>query len=142
MYKNILVSVDLNDPTSWQKALPTAVELCQSYSADLHVLAVMPDVGMSMVGYFLPGDYNDKVIAEARKKLHELIDAEVPDDLETQAMVEQGTIYHEIIEAANKVGADLIVMASHRPGLSDYLLGPNAARVVRHYRGSVLVVRN
>ena len=69
MYKNILVSVDLNDPTSWQKALPTAVELCQSYSADLHVLAVMPDVGMSMVGYFLPGDYNDKVIAEARKKL-------------------------------------------------------------------------
>jgi nucleotide-binding universal stress UspA family protein len=36
----------------------------------------------------------------------------------------------------------MIVMASHRPELKDYLLGPNAARVVRHAECSVLVVRN
>lgn len=39
------------------------------------------------------------------------------------------------------LGADLIVMASQRPELKDYLLGPNAARVVRHAEQSVLVVR-
>jgi nucleotide-binding universal stress UspA family protein len=35
----------------------------------------------------------------------------------------------------------MIVMASHRPEMSDYLLGANAARVVRHAKISVLVVR-
>lgn len=33
-------------------------------------------------------------------------------------------------------------MAAHRPALKDYLLGPNAARVVRHSNCSVLVVRD
>ena len=42
------------------------------------------------------------------------------------------------VEAA---GAELIVMASHRPELRDYLIGPNAARVMRHADASVLVVR-
>ena len=45
------------------------------------------------------------------------------------------------MKAADKLKCDLIVMASHRPELKDYLLGPNAARVVRHARQSVFVVR-
>ena len=53
-----------------------------------------------------------------------------------------GTIYDEILAVADEIGADLIVMASHRPALRDYLLGPNAARVVRHAKQSVLVVRD
>ena len=40
------------------------------------------------------------------------------------------------------IKADLIVMGSHRPELRDYLLGPNAARVVRHAPCSVVVVRS
>ena len=47
-----------------------------------------------------------------------------------------------MINVAKEIKADLIVMASHRPELRDYLLGPNAARVVRHADCSVLVVRN
>jgi hypothetical protein len=44
-----------------------------------------------------------------------------------------GRVYDQIIAAADKLGvSDAIVMGSHRPELSDYLLGPNAARVVRH----------
>ncbi len=49
--------------------------------------------------------------------------------------------YREIMAFADETGCDLIVMTSHRPELSDYLLSPNAARVVRHARQSVLVVR-
>ena len=52
-----------------------------------------------------------------------------------------GRVYDQIIEAANRLNADAIVMGSHAPELSDYLLGPNAARVVRHARQSVFVVR-
>ena len=50
-------------------------------------------------------------------------------------------VYQVILETAAKIGADLIVMASHRPKPMDYLLGPNAAKVVRHAKTSVLVVR-
>ena len=50
-------------------------------------------------------------------------------------------VYEAILNIARKTGADLIVVAAHRPELKDYLLGPNAARVVRHANCSVLVVR-
>ena len=50
-------------------------------------------------------------------------------------------MYEVILAVAKGIDADLIVMASHRPELKDYLLGPNAARVVRHADQSVLVVR-
>jgi universal stress protein F len=56
--------------------------------------------------------------------------------------VETGGIYAGIIAVAERIGADLIVLASHRPAMKDYLLGANAARVVRHARCSVLVVRD
>jgi hypothetical protein len=42
---------------------------------------------------------------------------------------------------AEEAGADLVVVGSHRPAMKDYLLGTNAARVVRHARCSVLVAR-
>lgn len=35
----------------------------------------------------------------------------------------------------------ILLSLSHRPGLDDYLLGPNAAKDVRHCKRSVLVVR-
>ena len=54
---------------------------------------------------------------------------------------QHGTIYHEICRIAENAGSDLIVMASHRPEVKDYLLGPNAARVVRHAKQSVFIVR-
>ena len=42
---------------------------------------------------------------------------------------------------AKKIGADLIIVASHKPNVGDYLLGTTAARVVRHATCSVFVVR-
>ena len=52
-----------------------------------------------------------------------------------------GGIYHELLEEASEWGADLIVVGSHRPVMSDYLLGSNATTIVRHAQCSVLVVR-
>jgi nucleotide-binding universal stress UspA family protein len=55
--------------------------------------------------------------------------------------VATGKAYEEILHAAREAGSDLIVIGSHKPELRDYLLGPNAARVVRHSKCSVYVVR-
>jgi nucleotide-binding universal stress UspA family protein len=65
----------------------------------------------------------------------------LPDDISTQHVVKHGRVYEEIIMTAKELGADLIVMSAHRHELSDYLLGPNAARVARHASQSVLIVR-
>ncbi len=46
-----------------------------------------------------------------------------------------------IPDFAEKCGADLIVVPSHRPGLQDYFLGSTASRVVQSAQCSVLVLR-
>jgi nucleotide-binding universal stress UspA family protein len=56
--------------------------------------------------------------------------------------VRQGGIYHEVLEEAKAIGADLIVMSSHRPAMRTYFLGSNAGHVVRYAKCSVLVVRH
>ncbi len=49
IYKNVLLTVDLTDETSWRKALPAAVEYCRAFGATLHLLSVVPDFGMTVV---------------------------------------------------------------------------------------------
>ena len=58
------------------------------------------------------------------------------------SVVRQGGIYHEILEEAAAIKADLIVMTSHRPAMRTYFLGSNAGHVVRYAKCSVLVVRH
>ena len=57
------------------------------------------------------------------------------------AVVRQGGIYQEILDEAKAIGADLIVMSSHRTGVRTYFLGSEAGHVVRYATCSVLVVR-
>lgn len=46
---------------------------------------------------------------------------------------------YEIFAASRKSKCDLIILASNRPELSGYLLGPSAAKVVRHSDCSVML---
>lgn len=142
MYKDILLAVDLGHPETQERAVATAVEYAKAFGARLHVVTVVPDFGMSIVGSFFPSGYEEKALENARDQLHAYTAERIPDGIQVQHIVGHGTIYQEILRTAEEVCADLIVMASHRPGLEDYLLGPNAARVVRHAATSVLVVRD
>ncbi len=142
MYKNVLLTVDLTDPSSWRKALPAALEMCRAEGATLHLMTVVPDYGMTVVGQYFPEEYQKKAVVQAGQELRDLSAAQVPSGVNVKHVVAYGTIYEEILGTARKVDADLIVIASHRPELKDYLIGPNAARVVRHSNRSVLVVRD
>lgn len=141
MYKTILLAIDLNEASSWEKALPVALDQARTGGGKLHIMTVVPDFGMAIVGSFFPADYEKQALAEADKTLVDFIGEKVPGEIEIAHSVGHGTIYKEVLVTADDIGADLIVMASHRPAQSDYLLGPNAARVVRHATCSVLVVR-
>jgi nucleotide-binding universal stress UspA family protein len=138
-FKNILVAVDLGEDSSWKEALPTAVDQVQLTGGKLHIVTVVPEEPPQLA--WLPKDYSTKMIAHANTQLAKLIETQVPEQVRAQPHVRQGTVYSEIVKLANELGIDLIVMASHRPELKDYLLGPNAARVVRHADCPVLVMR-
>jgi nucleotide-binding universal stress UspA family protein len=142
VYKDILLPVDLDQVASWERALPAAVGLATAFASRLHVMTVVPDFGSSYVAGFFPRDFEQAALGRAAEALRTFVDDNVPPDRDAQRIVAHGSIYEEIIATARRIPADLIVMASHRPELRDYLLGPNAARVVRHADTSVLVVRN
>jgi nucleotide-binding universal stress UspA family protein len=141
MYRNILLPIDLDEESSWHTALPMALEYCRAFGpSSLHVLNVVPGMAMG-ASVYLPDDTDQKLMEGASTALTAFVAENVPDTIDAHHVVGQGSVYHVILEVAEKVGADLIIMAAHRPALSDYLLGPNAARVVRHAACSVLVVR-
>lgn len=141
MYKDILLAVDIADPSDQMKAVSTAAEYASKFGSRLHVITVVPDYGMSIVGGYFPAGHEEKAIEEARAKLQAFCDEHIPSGIEVQHIVGHGSIYHEILRAAEEIKTDLIVMATHRPELVDYLLGPNTERVVRHANCSVLAVR-
>ncbi|MBX9462478.1 MAG: universal stress protein [Aquamicrobium sp.] len=142
MYKNILVSVDLGDAENETRTIGTAVDYARLFGATLHVMTVVPDYGLSIVGGFFPQGHEQQAIDHANKALHEFTTKHVPAEVKHRHIVGHGSIYRQILHYAGVVKADLIVLAAGREGPEDYLIGPNAARVVRHSKTSVLVVRD
>ena len=141
MFKSILLPVDLGHDLSGRKGLPAAIELARQFGAKVHVLNVVPDYGMPVVGSFFPADFAGKALAASQKELDQFAADNVPEDIRGEVRAVQGTIYKRIIVNADELGCDLIIMGAHRPEKADYLLGPNAARVARHASQSVFVVR-
>ncbi|MCP5151852.1 MAG: universal stress protein [Ectothiorhodospiraceae bacterium] len=141
MFRSILVPIDLDQESSWQRALPVADRMAHDHGARLHALTVLPGFGMSLVGSYFPADFERRAHDTYAARLESLVQQHCREPGGVTTHVRHGTIYAEILAAARELDCDLIVMASHRPALADYLLGPNAARVVRHADRSVFVVR-
>ena len=141
MFKTILVAIDLNEPVSCRLPLVTAVTLARTFGAQLHVLTVVREVEAVLQAKAAALGY-DPVVRYLENEIESLIRDADAYDLHPKIMVTVGaSIYAEILAVADVVGADLVVVGSHRPVMQDYLLGTNAARVVRHARCSVLVAR-
>ncbi|MFP4071618.1 MAG: universal stress protein [Desulfovibrionales bacterium] len=143
MYTHILLPIDLQerDHRPMETAVHAAVDLCRLYGAQLHVLTVVPDLGMPSVGQYFPPEAEERIVHDAEHNLHDLVNQLIPEDIEVQHLVAQGTVYRRILHMAEKVGADLIIMPAHRTRFADYLLGSNASKVVRHAKCSVHVLR-
>lgn len=140
MAKTILLPIDLNSADRDLDSLRAALPLLEA-GAVLHVLAVLPDFGLPSVSIQFDRDFVQKLHQEAREQLAKWIAANVPEGIAVEAHIQIGTVYDQILRAANRLGIDLIVVGAHRPEPSDYLIGSNAARVVRHAKQSVYVVR-
>ena len=105
-------------------------------------MTVVPDFGMNIVAQYFPKGYEKEVAEKTLTQLKAFVEKNVPNDITVQHVVGEGSVYETILKVARQTKADLIIMESLRPALKDYLLGPNAARVVRHAECSVLVIRD
>ncbi len=139
MIKKILVPIDISQEKAGGAALSLASEMAKLKGAKLVLLNVVERVP-AFVESQLPEGYTETALTAAGEKLAAFTAAS---DLETapEVVVRRGHPSTEILEYADAIGADLIIIASHEPELADYLLGSVAARVVRHAHCSVLVVR-
>ncbi len=140
MFETILAAIDLEHRDQGLEILSAAKSAADSDGSNIHLVTVVPSAP-AIVSQFLQENYEQLAAKEARKQLTELAqDAHVSRD-EANCLIRFGSVYEEVIAAADAVGADLLVIGSHKPDFSDYLLGSNAARVVRHCDRSVLVIR-
>jgi len=136
MYKHIIVAVDLSHGDAGKELIAKAAGLLDQGGV-VRLLHVLEDVP-SYVAAELPRDLNDRRQAEAKVELGVLIEDR---GISVESEVRTGSPASQILQCAEDSDADLIMIASHRPGLSDYFIGSTAARVVRHAQCSVLVSR-
>ncbi len=131
MHSHVLVPVDLADTDSAAKAVEAARHIARRDGARLSVLTVIPSWRNEFVRD--PEEYRPAFDAFLES---------LADGLEVDGIFKVGgSISTRIIEAIQAHGIDLVVMASHNPRVTDYLIGSNAAHVVLHAPCSVLVVR-
>jgi len=139
MFKSILVPIDLADTDLAKPAIATAATLSQTWNGSVRLLNVQPP---AMLAEYVPADFDVLQRAASEEALAIVAKESGIDASRISTAVRQGGIYHEILEEAAAIKADLIVMTSHRPAMRTYFLGSNAGHVVRYAVCSVLVVRH
>jgi nucleotide-binding universal stress UspA family protein len=136
MFNNIIVPIDLTH-TERADAMIKAAKHMGGPDAKITVINVFDEIP-GYVAAELPADTIENSKKMARDRLQEVVTSM---DLKAEAVIRSGQPARCILDLAEDNDADLIIIASHKPGLQDYLLGSTAARVVRHAKCPVLVLR-
>lgn len=135
MYKNILVPVVFDK----QHDNHTSFEIARALAADgakftvVHVLETIPN--------YAAAEIPKEVLIRARIGIEKSLNETAKALPGARPELILGHAGRAIVDYASKANIDCIVMASHRLGLSDLFLGSTAARVVRHAKCSVHVIR-
>ena len=141
MFKKILVPVDPNEIEFAKPAVAAAANLAAQGGGEVLLIGILP-VMNGYVSEFLPADFEAGFEKETENRIHAVGVAAGLDPARFTVKLRTGSVYHEVIDESKESGVDLIVVTSHRPQMSTYLLGSNAAKIVRHATCSVMVLRN
>ena len=147
MYKRILLATDGSKLSG--KAVQTAMELTQIFSADLVAVKVVPHyIQTYFEGSFAINDVDVKNIESqwetaAQKTLDEVQALALAKGLHIHTrVVKSDDIAQGLIDTAKQLNSELIVMASHgRKGIKRLLLGSETTSVLTHATIPVLVLR-
>lgn len=136
MYKKILVGIEMGHIAEGK----TIIDIAAAHAAkgaEIILLNVVEEIP-NWAAVELPADITKKSLEASQQELKAIANAS---GMKMSVEVRLGHSYSTILDTAEDLGVDLIIIASHRPGLQDYFLGSTAAKVVRHAKCSVLVVR-
>ena len=142
MYRSILVPIDISETDVTRQVIPQ-VE-AHAKTAKVHFLAVIPTVPFyASLGLAYSNEFPDRsgIQAKATEKLQEIVKQFNIPAGRTELHVVYGPPKDQILKLAEAVDAELVIIGSHRPGFSTYLLGSTASAVVRYAKCPVLVVR-
>ncbi|MCC9624726.1 universal stress protein [Thalassospira sp. MA62] len=137
MYQKMLVPIDLAHVEKLDKAIQTAVDLAKHYKAEISILGVSTNTPSSVA--HTPKEFEQKLDAFAK-------DLASKHGVSTKAVVH---ISHDpaidlsktLVAKADELGVDVIVMASHIPGVADYIFASHGGYVASHSDLSVFLVR-
>ena len=136
MYKTILVPIDMSHIAEGKANIDLAAEHAAA-GASIILLNVVEEIP-NWAAVELPVGLLEKSLEASQSELKAIAAAA---GLKVEVDVRTGHSHNTILEVAEEKKVDLIIIASHRPGLQDYFLGSTASKVVRHANCSVLVVR-
>lgn len=135
MYSHILVPISFDEDRDAAGAVHVARVLAGADSKVtlFHVMERVPGYAIN----YLPDDY----VSSARAAIEEELGTMSEGIPNASAIVVEGHSGRTILDWADENDVDCIVIASHRPGMQDLLLGSTASQVVRHAKCSVHVIR-
>ena len=142
MYKNIVIPIDLTDTKmTFKGVFHPALTFANMFGSTLHMLHIIPDFGMKIIEDYLPKHWMKDQKEKYDEQFKKIQNLYIPEGINVITHVDRGAIYDKVISYAEKNEADLIIISAVRPQFRDYMLGPNASKIVRHSSLSVLVVR-
>ncbi len=154
-YKNILIATDLT-PNS-EHAFKHAVILARPSNAKIHLLHIVPEIDAGFRSYVssvmgqgnlekFESKHEEEARVEIKRELEEFAREELadhPEDFKNIGAIEvhHGHPVSEILQAADRVDADVIVLGTHGKGaMAHTFLGSVADKVLRRSRRPVFVV--
>jgi nucleotide-binding universal stress UspA family protein len=145
MFKHILVPVD-GSPTA-QLAIEKAISLSKAFGARVTAIFVIdpyPFTGVGTDFAYGQAEYLNAATAEANAAIKAAKTAFEQAGVSAEtSVIEAHAAWRGVVEAAESVQADLIVMGSHgRSGLEKLVLGSVTQAVLSHTKLPVLVVRD
>ena len=144
MFKRILVPTDGSELSG--RAVSTAIALAKTVGAEIFTLCVKEPFPYGAVAEMQPTPPQEFFDAQERialQRVSAVREACAAADIECEAhTVEALHPWEAIIEHAQRMECDLLVMASHgRRGVSALLLGSETQKVLTHSKIPVLIVR-
>ena len=135
MPKNILIPVALDHDNVLMRKLALADQLLEE-GGRITLLTVLENVP-GFVAEMVTVREENHLVAKVRERL----EAARGDRTDIDIAVETGKAGVVIAQYAERHDVDLVIVASHKPGLQDYFLGSTAARVSRRAPCSVYILR-
>jgi nucleotide-binding universal stress UspA family protein len=137
MFSKIMVPIDLRHTDQMEKALDVAAGMAKQHGASVTYVGVTSSQPSSVA--HTPEEYKKKLAAFAEQsgKAHGF-EAEARSYVSHDPAVD---LDDTLLKAVKEIGADLVVMQSHVPGLQEYLWPSNGGAVATHAEVSVMIVR-